>query len=314
MGGKDNVLHNIALIVQRSKFLEPSQSFDSWVIVLHNPQRRPCEEAGLVLSARGLENRISAEGQYWCLAVPGQYAETARFELAAYAAENDRRLEKRALPEVESGWNGVIVYVTVLFLIATLTLRGAFNNDWLAAGRLEAGRVIEGEWWRALTALTLHADLSHLLANIAFGSFFGLYVGRYLGSGVGWATILTAGVLGNLINAAVQPAFHRSIGASTAVFGALGLLAAYTWRRGFLKITPWRVRIAPVIAGIALLAYTGTGGENTDVIAHLTGFSSGFVLGMIHGRVGQLAGPATQRITAWLAIGCLIGAWYLAFL
>lgn len=294
--------------------MDQSQSFDSWVVILETRRHRQCAEAGLVLSALELEHRITNEAGYWRLTVPSRDARQARAELAAYAAENERPTGARAVTEVESGWNGVIAYTAALLLTAAFMRQGAFDHDWLAAGRLEAGRVLEGEWWRALTALTLHVDLDHLVANIAFGSFFGLFVGRYLGSGVGWATILAAGVLGNVMNALVQPPFHRSIGASTAVFGALGLLAAYTWRRGFLSATPWRVRIAPVVAGIALLAYTGTGGENTDVVAHLTGFIAGFALGVMHARVQLPLGPETQRLAGGLTIASLIGAWYWAFL
>ncbi len=174
-----------------------------------------------------------------------------------------------------------------------------------------------GEWWRAVTALTLHTGLSHLASNIAFGGFFGLYVGRYLGSGLGWAAILAGGAIGNAVNAWIQPASHLAIGASTSVFAALGLLSAYTWRRGFLRNTPWKVRIAPVTAAICLLAFTGTGAgtgsDNVDVMAHLTGFLSGFGLGVWLASRALPTGEKAQQRIAIVAVAVIALAWVTAF-
>ena len=120
--------------------------------------------------------------------------------------------------------------------------------------------------------------------NLAFGAFFGYFVGRYLGTGVGWLAVLLAASGGNVLNAWVQSPAHRSIGASTAVFAALGLLVTYTWRRGYLRDTPWRARIAPIVAGLGLLAFTGTAGANTDLGAHLFGFIAGLGAGLAIAR------------------------------
>jgi len=167
-----------------------------------------------------------------------------------------------------------------------------------------------------VTALTLHVDFSHLAGNIVFGAFFGLYVGRYLGSGIGWAAILGAGALGNALNVLIQPGRHLAIGASTSVFAALGLLAAYTWRRGFLRNTPWRMRIAPIIAGIGLLAFTGTGsgveGDNVDILAHLTGFIAGFGAGAALATVEIPREPDAQRTWGAITVAALVLSWITA--
>ena len=108
---------------------------------------------------------------------------------------------------------------------------GAFNADWLDAGALRSGAVRAGEVWRAVTALTLHLDVGHMLSNLGFGTVFGLLAGQLLGPGVAWASVLAAAASANLLNAWLQPEVHSSVGASTAVFATLGLLAAYAWRR-----------------------------------------------------------------------------------
>lgn len=286
---------------------------ETWTTVFESRDERDCAELGLMLAARGIVHEYGRAGGLWRLRVAGTEAVRAKQEIDHYRAENrSRPAGRKRLEPIDSGWPGVVAYVLVLLAVAAFTGRASLGFDWLAAGRLEAGRVVAGEWWRTVTALTLHVELGHLAGNLAFGAIFGHFVARYLGSGVGWAAILAAGATGNLLNAIVQAGTHRAIGASTAVFAALGLLAAYTWRRGFFPGTPWRERIAPVVAGIALLAFTGTGGENTDIFAHLTGFVAGFALGTVLARVAIPSAARVQAGFGALALAVLCVAWAVA--
>src|SRR5690606_22321097 len=112
------------------------------------------------------------------------------------------------------------------------------------------------------------------------------------------------------------PASHRALGASTAVFAALGLVGAYVWaasRRGFLpRPSGWARRSAPVVAALVLLAYIGTGDENTDVVAHLTGFMAGFASGLLLGlRLPEaLRGARMQALLGAGAVGLLTACWW----
>src|SRR5690606_15007314 len=103
--------------------------------------------------------------------------------------------------------------------------------------------------------------------NLAFGVVFGHFAGQMLGPGVAWLTILVAAAAGNLLDSLLMPPQSASLGASTAVFATLGLVAAYSWRVRSDPRLRWARRWAPLIAGFALLAFTGAGGENTDVVA-----------------------------------------------
>ena len=219
-----------------------------WIVVYETADARRASEAALVLTALEIKHERRKFQNRWQLSVAEQDAARASEEIRSFDAERHAPpVGRQPIEELGHGWNGVATFAGLLLIFAILQVQDALGIDWVRAGRLDAGRVIAGEWWRAVTALTLHADLGHLASNIAFGSFFGLYVGRYLGSGLGWSAILAGGILGNVVNAWIQPPSHLAIGASTAVFAALGLLGAYTWRRGFLKNTPWRDRIAPVM-------------------------------------------------------------------
>jgi membrane associated rhomboid family serine protease len=281
-----------------------------WIHVGQSADERGCSELALVLEARGIPWRKEGSNTQWLLSVRAADAAAAARELNAYRRENMRAGATVSPPTaIGSGWFGIVSYVAVLLVVAVLAHELAFSIDWLAIGRMDAGRLLAGEAWRALTALTLHVDTVHLLSNVAFGTLFTYFVARYLGGGVGWIAILASGAFGNALNGWLTGPDHRSIGASTAVFGALGLLTAYTWRRGFPRGTSLRSRLAPVVAGIALLAYTGTAGENTDLGAHLLGFGVGFLIGLVAARIVSPP-PARAQVAAGAAAWLLvIGSW-----
>lgn len=290
----------------------------TWVVVYETANPSLSAEAALVLTALEIDHDLTRLDGRWQLSVAAANAVRAAEELAAYELERTApRVGAQPIEELGTGWRGVIAYGAVLVFFSILSRQDVFGTDWFGVGRLDADRVKGGEWWRAVTSLTLHADFSHLASNIAFGGFFGLQVGRYLGAGVGWAVILAGGVIGNFVNAWLQPPSYLAIGASTSVFAALGLLSAYTWRCGFLKNTPWKVRIAPVTAAIFLLAFTGTGtgtgSDNIDVMAHLTGFVSGFGLGVWLAAKGLPEGERAQRLIAIATAGFIVMTWVVAF-
>jgi len=295
--------------------IEPSFGTESWVVVLAGRERRHVEEAVFVLRAIGIAHAVTRLEGDWQLSVPAPSASRASAELAAYHAEQraDPRHGPVVLEEIDNGWFGVAAYAAVVIVAAVAANQDMLGQDWLGTGRLDVDRVLRGEWWRTVTALCLHADTAHLAGNLAFGGFFGLFAGRYLGSGVAWLGILLGGLLGNALNSLIQPSGHLAIGASTAVFAALGLLAAYTWRRGYFRQTSWKTRAAPVTAAIGLLAFIGTGGGgeggNVDIIAHLTGFISGFAIGVVLALGNLPRRPRIQVYTGCAAVAILAIAW-----
>lgn len=294
---------------------QDSRVSEHTILVFESRTRRACQEMALVLQALDIDATIVAVHDYQLFVGPAD-ADRARAELDAYLVETSRPSPPPGppVPRHSSGVAGVIAYVVVLLVFAYWQSHRSFGVDWLGDGRLDAGLVVSGEWWRSVTALTLHLDLPHLAANLVFGAVFGLFAAQMLGTGLAWFSILFGGALGNILNAWLQPASHRAIGASTAIFAALGLLAAFTWRRWRRGDETRLRRWAPILAGVALLAYTGTGDENTDIVAHLTGFASGVLLGVIYARVGDRLVPGTrlQLVLAAATLAVLAGSWLLA--
>jgi membrane associated rhomboid family serine protease len=218
------------------------------------------------------------------------------------------------LRSLAAGLEGALVYCAVLFFLYGAPRRQAFSWDWWSAGAAQAGLIVDGEWWRTMTALGLHVDIGHLASNLAFGSGLGLLLTQLLGTGLAWLAILLAGAFGNALCALLEPATHTAVGASTAVFGALGILAALAWRR---QVAIWRLRLRrwlPFAAGLMLLAYLGVGGERTDVVGHFAGFVAGAALGapLAFKAPGRLQGARAQWACGTAAFAPFALAWLLA--
>jgi len=141
--------------------------------------------------------------------------------------------------------------------------------------------ILNGEIYRTVTSLMLHSNYLHLAGNIAGIVIFGTAVCNITGTGAGWLLILLTGILGNLVNAAMFKYGHVSIGASTALFGAVGFLAAYQFCKK-IRFADTRMKAwLPLAAGLALLGFLGTGARS-DLTAHLFGFMAGICLGLLY--------------------------------
>jgi rhomboid protease GluP len=272
-----------------------------------------CREYSLVLEARGIEHETQEDETSWVLSVPMELRHRAYEELNRYSVERGVR---RSVPEVvephSGGAIGVVLYVLILLLTAYCAGNATFGADWLSLGSLDAGA--RGEWWRAVTALTLHLDQEHLLGNVLFGAVAGIAASRLLGPGVAWASILGAATLANYAEILITPVTHRAVGASTAVFAALGMLSGMAWRQRLtLRERLW-YRWAPLIAGMCLLTLLGAGSAHVDVLGHALGFLFGLGVGWIYVRTGVPSNrdPRVQLIAGFGAVLAICAAWAFA--
>jgi membrane associated rhomboid family serine protease len=291
-------------------------------VVTSNGALRAKHEArslALVLDSRAIPCCIEPAENGWLLLVPEQQMESAIRELTLYEEAN--RNWPPAVPASRQLIENTLPTISVLILLATfhnLTLIGFSLPergiiDLRELGTAHAEQILHGEWWRCVTALTLHGDLTHLLSNLAIGGVFIILLCRELGSGLAWSLLLASGSFGNLINAWVQSPAHRSVGASTAVFGAVGILSALSMVRYRQNLQRrWSV---PVAAGLALLAILGTEGKNTDLGAHLFGFCSGLLCGIgaeylvaKYGRPGRFM----NFLLAVLSAALVVASWWVA--
>jgi membrane associated rhomboid family serine protease len=287
---------------------------DAGVEVYRSFFRRDCEDRAFMLGAVGIASAIVLRDDHFALDVAQAEAQRARGQLLQYEAENHPPAPAPPAPPLHpNAWAGCVAYAAWLIGVAYALANGLVRLDAFHTGELDAARVQHGEWWRAWTALTLHVGGAHLAANLSAGIWFGYLAGRQLGPGTAWLLIVAGGGIANLLEGLFGPPWHHSVGASTAVFTALGLMSAYTWREQLRLPQRWVQRWGPLLAGLVLLGL-GSGGEQTDVMAHLLGFAIGVAFGAI------AALPALSRrlhdLRQWpaglAAIAIMALAWGLA--
>jgi membrane associated rhomboid family serine protease len=276
-------------------------------------------ELALVASAVGIGCRVRRGETGWELVVADADTAPAAAALAAFEAETASLESAPAAPDETQGpardvGGRLAAPILVAVLIGSYWLTGprAAAGPAFRAGTADAARILDGEWWRTVTALTLHSDASHLVSNVVAGGLLAIAVCRSLGAGVGGWLLLIAGAGGNALNALLHGAPHRSVGASTAVLGAVGVLcgvaAARAWRRRSAGARLW----LPVATGLALLAMLGAD-ERTDLGAHLLGFGVGLMAAALTALVvPRPPGRAVQVPLALAALATLGGAWWLA--
>jgi membrane associated rhomboid family serine protease len=271
--------------------------------------RRSAEDWALVLASQGIASELRAGGGRWELWVEGAQQEAALRALDHWERENTAA--EKAPGRTVMGRSIAGVWVgAALVLFATFTGPAVRGTSWFRRGAADSTALLGGEVWRAVTALTLHLDAAHVLGNALACAIFVSWLGQRLGAGIAGAAVLAAGALGNAANALWHGAGHRSIGASTALFGALGVLSGLEAGRRF-DSGPRRAHAwLPLAAGLALLAMLGTG-RGSDVGAHAFGLGCGALIGLALARAGR-ASAGAQWLAGASAAGSLLAAWWLA--
>jgi membrane associated rhomboid family serine protease len=247
------------------------------------------------------------------ISVPEEEAERARAGLAAYESENAPKPDERDYPVDSPNWIAGIVVAELLVGFYAVTVMRDTTVPWFERGGADASRILSGEMWRAVTALTLHADLAHAASNAAAAAVFLSALFGLFGVGLGSALVLFAGAVGNLANAMLQGSPHVSIGASTSVFAAVGMLGGVGMVRRRHRAVARRRAWMPVAAALALLAMLGAGGPHVDVLAHLLGFLIGGAVGIVFAFVApRPPGAALQRACGCAALAALVYCWIIA--
>lgn len=233
-----------------------------------------------------------------CWLVPAGEAHQLLIEPNAYAAAREQlaRFDRESAgwppsPVIDSAQAGAIDLITPLLwsvvLLAVFRLQLS-HREWLTTGALDPAAIFDrGEVWRALTALFLHASAAHVISNALGGILaFAAWIST-AGKARGWLLLLAASLAGNLaVAGANYGREYRSVGASTAIFAALGLLTGRAMRVVLQAAGPrrWRPLFIPLATGLVVLGLYGAGEARVDVPAHLTGFAAGLVVGFLCGR------------------------------
>ena len=280
------------------------------------PNVQKADEAGLAILAAG--------SVYWVYPYEGQYALVVKNEEAVQLKreisifQNKNRFWPTVSPDLaEKRISALPTWAFLFFLSCIFYLQGTFPQLKDLGMNSSTAFQESAQWWRIFTAATLHADLGHLVGNLFGLGLFGYFAARYLGNGLGWLSILTTAALSNLTNVFIHwdHAF-LSLGASTAVFSALGIVTGfpignYFKSGGKIDRRQWLI---PLSGGLMLLAWMGGGNYLTDAAGHLWSFLWGLLAAAAMGKMGTQAAlkKTGQSILLSFTWVLLAACWLLA--
>ena len=173
------------------------------------------------------------------------------------------------------GLNVVIYIILNMFLLQNgVDIISNFDNSWMAVKG-------NGEYYRIFTSMFLHADLNHLLNNM----FVLFIIGKRYEESEGRFRFGLVYFLGGILASIASLSYNMiirneivSLGASGAIFALIGAsVASVVKNRNKLKTISKRQMILFAIFSL----YAGFAITSTDNIAHLGGFVSGFLIGLV---------------------------------
>ena len=167
----------------------------------------------------------------------------------------------------------------LVFILCTMT-----GDAMYIAGRCGTNLVLsQGQYWRLLTSVFLHAGLSHLGSNLLVQILMGGAVERNLGHIRYLFLYLVSGIGGNVVSVLydrVQGVNTYSVGASGAVFGVMGTLIILILR-GRKKLRSGSSLLPRAAFAVFYAVYSGFRNPYTDNAAHLGGLLFGAALGTL---------------------------------
>ena len=271
------------------------------------------ETYSLVLSAVNIPHSInSGSDNTFELHVPTHLRERALYEIATYVQENrDWPPPPPAAPIFSPSFKAMS-FLVIGSLIFIYSISGDWHPEsvWFQRGAGDSTAILQGgEYYRLVTALMLHADIVHLMGNCFLGGFLLHFYFKISGNGLGLFTMLTTATFANYINVLAHGPGHHFVGFSTAVFSVIGLFctSAYTKSPSTINFHLFM----PIMAGMALLALLGAGGERTDLGAHFFGLIIGMAAGLFlrsqkaetirHSTVMQMILTVLTCSIAWMS-------------
>jgi rhomboid protease GluP len=172
----------------------------------------------------------------------------------------------------------------------------------LERGALVPALVAQGEAWRLLSSMFLHAGFAHLALNMLSLYFLGSFIEGAFGRGRFLALYLLSGISGGLAYLYFGAFDGAAVGASGAIFGLLGGVLGYSLRRGTFS---WQnPLIRQLLILLALNLYLGFSIANISNTAHIGGLLGGVAF-------GWLVAPtvyAQKRLRAFSPVAVLLGA------
>jgi membrane associated rhomboid family serine protease len=170
----------------------------------------------------------------------------------------------------------------------------------LSAFSIDYVGIAEGEWWRMFTGGFLHAGVIHLAFNMFLLWMLGSQLERLLGT-TSYLILYFGSLLSGALGVMLLDPLALTVGASGAVFGLMGAMVIFQFRRG---VSPWSNGIGSLL--IINLIFTFAR-PNISVGGHLGGLLGGLLIGWLIDEMNKKRISGYVRVLVPLIIAVAFG-------
>ncbi|MDN4495473.1 rhomboid family intramembrane serine protease [Ureibacillus aquaedulcis] len=170
----------------------------------------------------------------------------------------------------------VSTIIAINFIVYIITMLPNIGDEIFYSGASVNYLIGDGQWWRIITSLFLHASFMHVLFNMFSLFLFGPELEKIAGKMRFLTIYFLAGIFGNMATYVMQDGMYASVGASGAIYGIFGAFAAlvYYTRRTMPQL---KQVIMPLIIISVIITFIS---PNINVTGHIGGLITGFLLGL----------------------------------
>ena len=154
----------------------------------------------------------------------------------------------------------------------------ALSNVLIAFGAKDNDLIIQGQYWRFVTPIFLHANLLHVGLNMLNLAVLGVFLERLVGHMRFLLIYLITGIVSIIASFYFMPQ-EISVGASGAIFGLVGAYSVFVlmhrraFRKGGIPALLWLIIV--IVGNLSIGLFV----PNIDNHAHVGGLLSGCLLG-----------------------------------
>ena len=182
----------------------------------------------------------------------------------------------------------VLIAINILIFIVSM-----FANDFLYNLAVNRYLITEGQWYRLITGIFLHANIFHLVFNMYALYIIGMQLESFLGKGKDLAVYLLSGLAGSVLSIFMSSGF--SVGASGAIFGLMGSLLYFGYHYRVYLDSVIKSQIIPLIIINLLIGFFASG---IDIWAHIGGLIGGVLATMAVGV--KYKSTNFEKINGWI--------------
>ena len=202
------------------------------------------------------------------------------FKLTEDMNQNTMKKEKK-LEKIFSPKKPIVTYTLIVLNLMVFLYGVLHGNDELINMFGNNYELVQnGEFYRLLTCMFVHADIMHILFNMIALYSIGPVVERYYGKSKFLLIYLVSGLLGSIFSGVFMTADSISIGASGAIFGLLGSICYFTY---YYRATLQGILRGSIMPVIIINLVIGLISSSIDLSAHIGGLIGGILISMAIG-------------------------------